>query len=142
MSPLSPVSSIKNASLDLWRILFLIEGIPSLVLAICVFLFLPNRPQTSKYLTENERTLCHTRLNADNNDEGHTGIDWNGVKRAFVDWKTYVVAVMCEYEWGVGSITRGGRRLRSISCTETDSAMNLGRWCSNQVMRNRADGRV
>jgi len=88
------VSSIKNASIDLWRILFLIEGIPSLILAVCVFLFLPNRPQTSKYLNENERTLCHTRLNADNNDEGHTGIDWNGVKRAFVDWKTYVVAVM------------------------------------------------
>ncbi len=93
-----PVSSIHHPKIAAWRILFLIEGCPSVLLALCVFLFLPNRPQTSKYLNENERTLCNTRLNADNSDEGHTGIDWNGVKRAFLDWKTYVVSIMCEWE--------------------------------------------
>lgn len=30
--------------------------------------------------------------------EGENGIDWKGVKRAFVDWKTYVIAIMCEYQ--------------------------------------------
>ncbi|KAI5476042.1 MFS general substrate transporter [Pseudohyphozyma bogoriensis] len=48
---------------------------------------------TSKYLNEDERTLAHTRLNADTLVEGHTGIDWRAVKRAMTDWKSYVIAV-------------------------------------------------
>lgn len=88
------VSSIKHAAIDQWRILFLIEGCPSLLLAICVALFMPNRPETSKYLTEDQRTVCLTRLNAQNLQESRVGIDWRGVRRALTDWKTYVVSIM------------------------------------------------
>jgi MFS family permease len=107
------VSSINHSSIDKWRvspsvtclpiiltflpvvqILFLIEGLPSLVLAIVVFLFLPSRPQVSRYLNEDERTVCITRLNRENNHEVNAGIDWRGVRRAFTDWKVYVLAVM------------------------------------------------
>ena len=73
---------------------FLIEGLPSVILAVVVFFALPSRPDKSRYLTEPERTIVHTRLNADSLGEGHTGIDWRGVKRALVDWKTYVIAIM------------------------------------------------
>lgn len=86
-------SQIKS-SIANWRILFLIEGCPSIILAICIFFFLPSRPDKSNYITEDERTVVHTRLNADSLGEGHTGIDWNGVKRALTDWKTYVVSIM------------------------------------------------
>ncbi|GHJ88854.1 hypothetical protein NliqN6_5256 [Naganishia liquefaciens] len=88
------VSSINHSSIDKWRILFLVEGLPSLVLAIVVFLFLPSRPQVSRYLNEDERTVCITRLNRENNHEVNAGIDWRGVRRAFTDWKVYVLAVM------------------------------------------------
>jgi hypothetical protein len=88
------VTSIKHAKIANWRILFLIEGCPSFLLAICVALFLPNRPETTKYLTEDERTLCLTRLNAQNLQESRVGIDWRGVIRCLTDWKTYVVSVM------------------------------------------------
>ncbi len=74
--------------------LFLFEGVPSLVLAICVFLFLPSRPDTSRYLNEDERTLALTRLNEDSSKESHAGIDWNAVKRAFRSLTTYTVAVL------------------------------------------------
>ncbi|WVO16886.1 hypothetical protein L204_104572 [Cryptococcus depauperatus] len=87
------VSNIKHASIEQWRILFLIEGCPSILLAICVFLFLPNKPQISKYLNEEERTIALTRLNAENNVEADTGIDWRGVKRSLTDWKTYTVSI-------------------------------------------------
>ena len=33
------------------------------------------------------------RKQADSTNEGHTGLDWGGVRRAFADWKTYVMAV-------------------------------------------------
>jgi len=87
------VARIEHPKLEPWRVLFLIEGCPSVLLAICVFLFLPSRPQTSRYLTENERTLAITRLNADSLNEGNSGIDWSGVKRAFLDWKIYAIAL-------------------------------------------------
>ncbi|KAK4684310.1 MFS transporter, ACS family, pantothenate transporter, partial [Tremellales sp. Uapishka_1] len=84
------VQHIKG-SIATWRILFLIEGCPSILLGICVVLFLPSRPDRSKYLNEAERELELARLRSQNLDEGDNGIDWNGVKRAFTDWKSYVV---------------------------------------------------
>ncbi|KAJ7613445.1 major facilitator superfamily domain-containing protein [Roridomyces roridus] len=100
------VSSIKHSSIVQWRILFLIEGIPSFVLAFVVFLCLPSRPQTSRYITEEERTLALTRLNRKNLGEGHTGVDWLAVRRAMLDWKTYVVSVLYScMNLGLGSVT-------------------------------------
>lgn len=87
------VSSIHHPKLEAWRILFLIEGCPSFVLAVCVALFMPGRPETSKLLKEDERTLCLTRLNGDQTLEQGSGIDWRGVRRALSDWKVYVLAV-------------------------------------------------
>ncbi|KAJ7826789.1 major facilitator superfamily domain-containing protein [Mycena olivaceomarginata] len=46
------------------------------------------------------RTLALTRLNTRHVGkglglgEGHTGVDWKAVKRALLDWKTYVVSVI------------------------------------------------
>jgi hypothetical protein len=70
-----------------------IEGVPSFILAVCVFFFLPSRPDLSKYINEKERLVCLARLNSDSLAEGDTGINWTGVKRALTDWKTYVIAV-------------------------------------------------
>lgn len=55
---------------------------------------MPTRPETSKYLTEEQRTICLTRLNGENNVE-EVGVDWKAVKRAATDWKVYVMAVEC-----------------------------------------------
>jgi len=82
-----------NTTMDHWRILFLIEGLPSVLLAIAVFFFLPSRPKTSRYLNEEERTLAHTRMNAQSN-ERESGIDWRAVRYAFKQPTTYIVALM------------------------------------------------
>ncbi|WWC71753.1 uncharacterized protein I206_105712 [Kwoniella pini CBS 10737] len=80
-----------HSHIDTWRILFIIEGAPSVVLGICVALFLPGRPDRSNFLNEHERELEFLRLKSQNLDEGNNGIDWSGVKRAFTDWKSYVI---------------------------------------------------
>jgi hypothetical protein len=72
----------------------MIEGLPSVALATAIFFFLPSRPDKSRFLSEDERTVIHTRLNADSLAEGHNGIDWSGVRRALTDPKNYVIAVM------------------------------------------------
>lgn len=94
-----------NTSITQWRILFLVEGVPSVVVAIAVFFFLPSRPATTKYLSEEERLLAVTRMNRDASYEANAGIDWKAVKRAFTDWKTYVVAIMYScMNLGLGSV--------------------------------------
>jgi MFS family permease len=99
------VSSIQTSAIAQWRILFLIEGVPSLVLAICTALFMPGRPETSKYLNENERTLCLTRLNRDVTSDGRLGIQWAGVRRCLTDWKVYVISIAYScMNLGLGSV--------------------------------------
>ncbi|GAA5971279.1 hypothetical protein JCM11641_008292 [Rhodosporidiobolus odoratus] len=84
------VARIPNIPFAKWRILFLIEGLPSFLLAVIVFFFLPSRPDKSRYLTTKERTIACTRMNAEASDEG-TGIDWAAVRYAFRDWKRIAV---------------------------------------------------
>jgi hypothetical protein len=86
------VAHIKS-HLATWRILFLIEGLPSIVLAVVVYFYLPSRPDKSKFLNDRERFVVQSRLNSDSLVESHTGIDWRGVKRAFTDWKALLMAV-------------------------------------------------
>ncbi|GAA6005448.1 hypothetical protein JCM10207_002985 [Rhodosporidiobolus poonsookiae] len=87
------VARIPNAALDRWRVLFLIEGLPSFLLAIVVFFCLPSRPDKSRYLKGDERTLAITRLNADSLGEEHAGIDWKAVRYTLCDWKIYVISI-------------------------------------------------
>ncbi|GAA5856467.1 hypothetical protein JCM8547_008756 [Rhodosporidiobolus lusitaniae] len=88
------VARIPSPALDAWRVLFLIEGLPSILLAIVVFLFLPSRPNKSRYLNEDERTIACTRLNADSlGTESGMGIDWRAVRYTLTDWKTYVISI-------------------------------------------------
>lgn len=69
--------------------LFIIEGLPGVILAIVVFLVLPARPEKTRYLTQDERTLACTRLNADSLGNETNQIDWRAVRHAFKDPKMY-----------------------------------------------------
>jgi len=71
----------------------MVEGLPSFLLAVAVFLFLPSLPVRSRYLTEDERNLEIKRLNLDSLNEGNAGVDWAGVKRALTDPKAWIVSV-------------------------------------------------
>lgn len=50
--------------LEAWRWLFIIEGIPSVILGIAVFFFMPQYPETAGWLSESEKTLQIQRLGA------------------------------------------------------------------------------
>jgi MFS transporter, ACS family, tartrate transporter len=45
-----------------WQWLFLLEGIPSIVLGLVVLKYLPNGPRDAKWLTEEEKTVLLARL--------------------------------------------------------------------------------
>lgn len=76
-----------------WRWLFIIEGLPAIILA-CVALFgLPDYPETSKLLTETERKYAQTRLDktAPTGKKGHW--DWNSLRRLVRDPTFYTFSM-------------------------------------------------
>jgi sugar phosphate permease len=51
LSPISP-----------WRLLFLVEGFPSVVISVIAWSLIPDSPQTAAYLTRRERKVARLRL--------------------------------------------------------------------------------
>ncbi|KAK3324149.1 major facilitator superfamily domain-containing protein [Cercophora scortea] len=45
-----------------WRLLFLIEGFPSVIIAIIAWNVIPDSPQTARYLTKREKKVARLRL--------------------------------------------------------------------------------
>ena len=90
------VSFVTGSSIGAtWRILFLIEGLPTIALALIIFLFLPTRPENSKYLTAEERALATARLTTSHSSGAHTRkFQWSGFRRAITDFKIYLCGVI------------------------------------------------
>lgn len=89
-----------------YKILFLIEGLPSFLLAVIVFFFLPSRPDTSRFLSAEERTIACTRLNSEHSLENNTGINWKDVRYTLLNWRTWVIAVAYSaMNLGLGSVS-------------------------------------
>ena len=46
-----------------WRLLFIIEGIPTIFLGVLAMFVLPDRPEETSFLTEDEREIALERVN-------------------------------------------------------------------------------
>ncbi|KAJ6021785.1 hypothetical protein N7540_007289, partial [Penicillium herquei] len=76
-----------------WQIMFLIFGMITIVVGICIFIFLPDNPMTSR-LTHEEKILAIERLR-----ENQTGIEnkhfkWRQFIEALQDPQTYLIVVI------------------------------------------------
>ena len=52
-----------------WQWLFLVEAVPALLLAVAVFVFLPDGPEDAKWLSANERATISATLAGERTDE-------------------------------------------------------------------------
>ncbi|KXJ87595.1 major facilitator superfamily domain-containing protein [Microdochium bolleyi] len=68
-----------------WRWIFLLEGIATVLVAFFAFGFIHNYPDTSKFITEEERAFIHQRLSADSDATNHEEFSWAAVKEALTD---------------------------------------------------------
>ncbi|CAK7274525.1 hypothetical protein SEPCBS119000_006217 [Sporothrix epigloea] len=76
-----------------WRWLFIFEGIPSIILGILVFLFLPSYPDDVKWLSDDEKALERHRLGI-NGDAIVQKINWQDAKTVLLDgrmWLHYLI---------------------------------------------------
>ena len=76
-----------------WQWLFLLEGIPSVIIGVLVLAILPNGPKTAKWLTVQERDLLVQRIEQDNTfKEGLAGK--HSLFGAFKDGRVWALAAV------------------------------------------------
>lgn len=76
-----------------WRLLFIIEGIPTVLMGLLVILVLPDRPEETSFLNETERTLQLERMNRGSMaDRGRT-LNTKHILSAFRDWRVSFIAL-------------------------------------------------
>lgn len=76
-----------------WRWLFLIEGLPAIILSAVALFGLPDYPQTARFLSSEERAFILNRLSstAPSGVKGHW--DFSGLKVLFSDPTLYTFAI-------------------------------------------------
>ncbi|KAJ4854809.1 major facilitator superfamily domain-containing protein [Trichoderma breve] len=82
--------------LEGWRWLFIVEGVPSIVLGILTFLFMPSYPEKAGWLTEEEKAIQVARLGV-NSSHGEAKLNWEDAKATLKDVRLYVhyITYMC-----------------------------------------------
>lgn len=86
-----------HAALANWRLLFLVEGLPSVVASALAFYLLPDSPGAARYLTAEEAEVARRRArkqHGETGDETKTGIDIKDIGRTLIDYKSWFTPLM------------------------------------------------
>jgi len=78
------VFQIEHAYLEGWKLLFLIEGGLTVIVAVMAFWWLPADPSTAWFLDEREKAAARARTLRDGSMEVGTHLNW---KECFESWK-------------------------------------------------------
>ncbi|PSR70580.1 hypothetical protein PHLCEN_2v13551 [Hermanssonia centrifuga] len=77
-----------------WRLLFIVEGIPTVILGVLTLWLLPDRPEETAFLNDQERKLQIERMNRGlKADVGRT-VNKKHITAAFKDWRLYGAGVL------------------------------------------------
>lgn len=78
-----------------WRLLFLVEGLPTFVGAAVAWLFMPNSVSSTSFLTEEEKqvALIRSMRHGGKETERGTGISLKEMGRTLLDTKAWFTAV-------------------------------------------------
>jgi MFS family permease len=85
-----------NGPIAPWRTLFLVEGFPSVLVAVFAWILIPDSPESARFLEPRQRMVAKLRLGETRSD--YRGPDsrkfnWREVVKALADPKSYVTAV-------------------------------------------------
>ena len=86
-----------NAPIAGWRLLFLVEGFPSVIVAVLAWHYIPDEPGTARFLSTRERRIASLRVYSHGTARGSSrkkGLQWREILRTLVDPKSYLTALM------------------------------------------------
>uniref|UniRef100_A0A0B7K4D0 Major facilitator superfamily (MFS) profile domain-containing protein n=1 Tax=Bionectria ochroleuca TaxID=29856 RepID=A0A0B7K4D0_BIOOC len=88
------ITHIKGSS-EPWRLLFIIEGAPTILFAPVVYFFLIDSPGTARFLSEEERQHAEERLQVRDTSPTKRGVvQWKQVLAGLADYKNYTHALI------------------------------------------------
>jgi MFS family permease len=79
-----------------WRTLFLVEGFPSVIVAVFAWIVIPDSPGSAWFLGPRQRMVAELRIEATNSSrhEPHRrSFNWKEVRNTLADPKAYITAV-------------------------------------------------
>lgn len=77
-----------------WRLLFLVEGVPTLIGAVLAWFYLPDGPASANFLTAEEKEVaCIRSLRRGGEVDRVDGIDWKDLGMTLLDAKPWLTAV-------------------------------------------------
>ncbi|MGS0891470.1 MFS transporter [Burkholderia stagnalis] len=82
-----------------WQWMFLLEGLPAIVLGVVLYFRLEDRPETAAWLTAAEKSGLVNELAAERRERSAHGHGRDGVLAALGDWRVYVAGLVsfCGY---------------------------------------------
>lgn len=75
-----------------WQFMFVVEGLPAVLIGIAVFLFLPDRPQNAKWLTPAQKNALDKALASESREAADHGTA--SLRRALLDPKVYIMGLI------------------------------------------------
>lgn len=86
-----------HAHIANWRLLFLVEGLPTVLMAVVAFFFIPDSPEKAKFLSEDEKAIVRSRAMRQVGtaaDARIGGLTLKDVLSIFTDPKAWLCALM------------------------------------------------
>ncbi|MCJ1403690.1 hypothetical protein MMC11_006913 [Xylographa trunciseda] len=81
-----------------WRLLFLVEGFPSMIVAVFVWHYMPDSPGTAKFLTQRQKKVARLRLRKEKDTKQEfsekSGLKMKEILQTLADPKCYITAAM------------------------------------------------
>ncbi|KAL1621667.1 hypothetical protein SLS56_009065 [Neofusicoccum ribis] len=91
------ITAAKKSAIARWRLLFIVEGAPTLVMAAIAWFFLPDAPEKARFLNEDEKRIAKARAVRQTGQDAETrvgGIVWKDVIAAILDFKCWFTALI------------------------------------------------
>jgi MFS family permease len=83
-----------HAAIANWRLLFLVEGLPVCAAAILAWFFVPDKPSSARFLTEEEKDVARRRALQQSGEAEREGkIQWKELFETLLDAKAWFTAV-------------------------------------------------
>ncbi|KAL5420513.1 hypothetical protein PMIN04_006451 [Paraphaeosphaeria minitans] len=78
-----------------WRVLFLVEGLPTIVMAVVAYFFLPDSPEKARFLNEEEKLVVKARgVRQAGAATRVGGVDWKEFGQGLADPKGWILGLM------------------------------------------------
>ncbi|KAF1942500.1 pantothenate transporter liz1 [Clathrospora elynae] len=84
-----------SPALAKWRVLFLVEGLPTIVMAAVVWFLLPDSPEKARFLTEEEKAVARARGVMQAGAATRIGgVNWKEMLEGLTDLKGWILGLM------------------------------------------------